>query len=235
MLALRTIITHGSGDEVDCAKAALQARFSADPEEDGDGPVSEDENSVPEDPWNRLNRKQKTNISLVRPRGAVRKQKRDLDTPRSGDPGRADVPAAGPSRRKDLAAPRPGGSSARPQHADVSTASGPLSPGSALEHCDPMDVVTTELQSSVQRRKRKRLDEPTAHTPDVGVVESSFELECFRSEWLRELQQRREVVLNADVPPTSLSMDWQPPELLHQTALTVAHRPKRQRTDDPVI
>jgi hypothetical protein len=51
LLALQTIVNHGTEDEATRAQASIATRFSQDAARLDEGYGSEDENSVPEDPW----------------------------------------------------------------------------------------------------------------------------------------------------------------------------------------
>jgi hypothetical protein len=147
MLALQTIIEYGAEDEVVRAKASIQAQFSLDLDDEEERTISEDENSVPEDSWVRLKRKQQENQLLIQPR---RRQKRDLNAPLL-DTTRSTA-AAGPSTRS------------APTSARVQLPNGRDHGSEGMDHSG---TVSTASQRLINRRKRRRLDEPLARVSDI--------------------------------------------------------------------
>jgi hypothetical protein len=131
MLALQTVIRCGTAEEIAVAKNCISTRFSLDLE-DVEGVDSEDENTVPEDSWTRLSRKQHENLLLIQPR---RRQKRNLDAPLLAVTGGA--PATGAARARALASDIQGSVS------DGLGSTGIVSPTSRLH-----------------RRKKRQLDDP---------------------------------------------------------------------------
>lgn len=154
MLALRTMIEHGTSDEVDRAKVALEARYSIDADEP-DELSSEDENTVRDDPWTRLNRKQTQVTRLVHP--PRRKHKQALNVSR--------VVAPPPpshctqlSRRQGLDAQRPPAASS--SQLGVARPADPPRPIDSVEHTGPF--VDASSLRQVRRRRRQELDHPIA-------------------------------------------------------------------------
>jgi hypothetical protein len=153
MLALQTVVTHGTEVEAAQAKASIAARFSVDGDDSDDGDGSEDENTVREDSWVRLKRKQRHNLKMIQP--STRRQKRDLDAPRASE--MSGVVAVGPSRRSG------------PEHARVGQITGQRR---AYEDVDRGEAVNRASQQHIQRRKRRRLDEPLVRVSICSLFRS---------------------------------------------------------------
>ncbi|KAJ7815597.1 hypothetical protein B0H13DRAFT_1924136 [Mycena leptocephala] len=169
LLALRTIMDCGTEEEISDAKRAIETRFSSDACEDDDA-SSEDENSVAEDPWTRLKRKQSNNIRLTLPKTAGRREKRNLNAARVNSSPRSR--SSGPVKRKELDAPRPSALSDAPRLSALSVAR-PVQ----LPEYDPMDIVDSASQLLVPRRKRKRLDEQPARLSLIGTIPHASHME----------------------------------------------------------
>ncbi|KAJ7912919.1 hypothetical protein B0H13DRAFT_2326840 [Mycena leptocephala] len=203
MLALQTIIEYGAEDEVVRAKASIQAQFSLDLDDKEERAISEDENSVPEDSWVRLKRKQQENQLLIQPR---RRQKRDLNAPLL-DTTRSTA-KAGPSTRS------------APTSARVQLPNGRDHGSEGMDHSG---TVSTASQRLINRRKRRRLDEPLARNLNAPVaIFNAF--------------------VPADLAPVSMSSEhdtdmsemWDP-MVVDRTSQQLVRRRKRRRLDDPPV